>query len=252
MAQLAIPHRCLELSRIAPFFAGWDSTFVRSCLQGCMGYVLVDALENPTAAQIVIGDFCLFAGRPDAGLAAQAAAPLLVPRNADWAAVIESVWRRKVEKSLRYAMRTPPDGFPAERLAAYAESLRGGYALVPMDDAVYGMAMGELWARDFCARFANADDYRRRGVGVAVLLQGELLAGASSYIVYDGGIEIEIATRRDYRRKGLGTACGAGLILECLRRGLRPSWDAQDLRSAALAEKLGYGRARPYAVYTKR
>jgi GNAT superfamily N-acetyltransferase len=251
LAQLAIPHRCLDLSRIAPFFTGWDSTFVRSCLQGCMGYVLVDALDKPAAAQIVIGDFCLFAGQPDAGLAAQAAAPILVPQNAAWAAVIESVWRRKVQKSLRYAMRTNPGGFPAERLAGYAASLRNGYALVPMDDAVYEMAMGEIWARDFCARFVNADDFRSRGVGVAALLHGELLAGASSYIVYDGGIEIEIATRRDYRRKGLATACGAGLLLECLRRGLQPSWDAQDLRSAALAEKLGYARPQPYAVYTK-
>ena len=39
------------------------------------------------------------------------------------------------------------------------------------------------------------------------------MAGASSYTVYDGGIEIEIDTRPDVRRLGLALACGARLIL---------------------------------------
>lgn len=71
------------------------------------------------------------------------------------------------------------------------------------------------------------------------------------YTIYPGGIEIEIDTKPDYRGRGLATACGAALILECLRRGLYPSWDAHDLRSVALAEKLGYHRDHPYPVYVK-
>ncbi len=71
------------------------------------------------------------------------------------------------------------------------------------------------------------------------------MAGASSYSVYHGGIEIQIATQKAYRRRGLATACGAKLILLCLERGLNPSWDAHDLRSVALAEKLGYRRGSP-------
>jgi predicted GNAT family acetyltransferase len=79
-----------------------------------------------------------------------------------------------------------------------------------------------------------------------------LVAGASSYSVYSGGIEIEIDTKPEYRRKGLATACGSKLILECLKRGLYPSWDAYDLRSAALAKKLGYQIDRPYVVFIKK
>ena len=75
------------------------------------------------------------------------------------------------------------------------------------------------------------------------------VAGAGSYCVYRGGIEIEIDTRADHRRKGLAAACGARLILECLDRGLYPSWDAIDLRSAVLAEKLGYHRGEAYVTY---
>ena len=71
----------------------------------------------------------------------------------------------------------------------------------------------------------------------------------SSYCVYAGGIEVEIDTHPAHRQRGLATACGARLILECLDRGLYLSWDAHDLRSVALAEKLGYHRGEPYPVY---
>ena len=43
----------------------------------------------------------------------------------------------------------------------------------------------------------------------------------------------------------------AGLILACLDRGLHPGWDAHDLRSAALAQKLGYRMEGPYQVFLR-
>lgn len=66
------------------------------------------------------------------------------------------------------------------------------------------------------------------------------MSGASSYSRYHEGIEIEIDTREEYRRKGFAYICGAKLILECLKRNLYPSWDAHNKASVALAEKLGY------------
>lgn len=62
-------------------------------------------------------------------------------------------------------------------------------------------------------------------------------------------IEVEIDTRQDYRRRGLAYICGAKLILECRKRGWYPSWDAQNLWSAALAEKLGYHFDQAYIAY---
>ena len=63
------------------------------------------------------------------------------------------------------------------------------------------------------------------------------------------GIEIEIDTRQDYRRRGLASACAAKLILACLDRDLYPSWDAHTEISVALAEKLGYHMDHPYVTY---
>lgn len=82
-----------------------------------------------------------------------------------------------------------------------------------------------------------------------MLDHGELVSGASSYTVYREGIEIEIGTKEEYRRQGLAAVCGARLILECMKRGLYPSWDAQNKWSVALAEKLGYHYDRTYPAY---
>lgn len=86
-------------------------------------------------------------------------------------------------------------------------------------------------------------------LGAVILKDGHPVSGASSYSGYQGGIEIEIDTREDYRRKGLATVCGAKLILECLDRGWYPSWDAQNKWSVALAQKLGYHYDREYTAY---
>lgn len=246
------PTPIADLCKIAPFFFGWEETFIWSCLQGCMGYAIADDAENPTAAQIVVGDICFFAGQPNAALAAQAASPIIVPQNEAWSRMIESVWGGRAEKALRYAIKKEPDVFDVEKLTAYANSLEQAYTLKLFDEEIYHQAMREEWSKDLCAQFNDYTDYSKRGIGVAVLQEGKLVSGASSYIVYPGGIEIEIDTKPEYRQKRLATACGARLILECLRRGLYPSWDAHDLRSVALAEKLGYHMAYPYTVFIKK
>ena len=99
------------------------------------------------------------------------------------------------------------------------------------------------------AQFPTEGDYARLGLGVAVVRQGELVAGASSYARYRTGIEIEVDTRPDCRRQGLATAASAALLLRCLDRGLYPSWDAHTPTSLALAEKLGYGFSHGYVAY---
>ena len=235
---------------IASFFHGWNETMIWSCLQGEMGAAIPDQEQAPTAARLEIGDFCFFAGVPNLDLVRTCKAAILVPRDAEWGRLIEAVWGDGVEKGLRYAIKKEPNVFHVGRLTELAASLESDYELRLMDESLYTQALGESWSRDLCSQFTDAADYIRRGVGVAVLHQGRLAAGASSYTVYQGGIEIEIDTKPAHRQKGLATACGAQLILECLQRGLYPSWDAHDLRSVSLAQKLGYHLEGSYVVYT--
>ena len=81
----------MDLKKIAPLFEGWEETMVWSCLQGCMGYAIVDHEETPRAAQLVVGDFCFFAGEPQDEWIRQPGATILVPRDAVWAQRMEAL-----------------------------------------------------------------------------------------------------------------------------------------------------------------
>lgn len=239
----------MDMEKIAPLFAGWNDTMIWSCLQGYMGAAFVDDEARPTAALIELGDFGFFAGRPNEALVKRASAPILVPRSGDWEHLIEEVWGCGAQRILRYATKKEPEAFDRARLTAFTGALPPDFTLGLFDRAMYDMAAGEAWSADLCGQFASWEDYAARGLGVGVLHKGTLVAGASSYSVYRDGIEIEIDTKTEFRRRGLAAACGARLILECLNRGLYPSWDAHDLRSLTLAEKLGYHMDRPYAAF---
>ena len=242
----------VDVQKIAPLFSDREEILILPYLQGHMGYAIADNNQNPSAAQIVIGDLCFFAGAPDDDLAAQAAAPIIVPWSQEWCKSIEAVWGDRVEKTLRYAIKKEPDIFDSEKLSLYAESLKEAYIIKLIDEEVYDKVIRGDWSKDFCSQFADYNDYRNRGIGVAVIHQGQVVSGASSYTVYNGGIEIEVDTKQEFRRQGLAKACAARLILECLKLGLYPGWDAHDLRSVALAEKLGYHMDCPYIVYIKK
>jgi GNAT superfamily N-acetyltransferase len=241
----------IDVHKIAPFFDGWEETLIWSCLQECMGYAIANNDKNPSAALITVGDFCFLAGDPNHKLAAQVTAPIIVPRNEEWGKVIEAVWGNQVDKGFRYAIKKESDVFDTKKLTEYTNTLPDKCVLKLFDEEIYKYSLQEQWSKDLCSQFSDYNDFNKRGIGVAVIYQGTLVAGASSYTVYHDGIEIEIDTKPEFRQNGFATACGARLILECLKRGLYPSWDAHDLRSVALAEKLGYHMDAPYVVYTR-
>lgn len=235
----------------AYLFDGWQETMIWSCLQEHMGSARTDGSMPPKSARISVGDFSFFAGIPNESLIENVKKPILVPRTENWEPVIEKVLAAQVIKTERYAIKKEPKVFDRSLLEKYAEKLPAGYELKPIDEELYELIIAQPWAKDLCSQFSDGGDYVQRGLGFAVIFRGCVVAGASSYTVYNEGIEIEIDTEEDFRRKGLALACGSRLILEALSRGLYPSWDAHDLRSVALAEKLGYHRDGPYTVYLR-
>lgn len=239
----------------ACLFEGWEETMIWSCLQGVMGEVYTDDLQNPKSAMAILGDFVFFAGVPCRDLVQYKPDwctqdfMILVPQNASWAELIETCYSDRAKKRSRYAIRKEPDVFDREKLRCAVDSLPEEYSIRLIDEELYHKCRSIAWCRDWVAQYADYDTYRRLGLGVVILKDGELVSGASSYTSYQGGIEIEIDTQEQYRRRGLAYICGARLILECLERNLYPSWDAQNLWSVALAEKLGYHYSHTYTVY---
>ena len=99
----------------------------------------------------------------------------------------------------------------------------------------------------------NAEIYDGSGKGAYIsdigIKDDRIVSGASSYTSYKEGIEIEVDTVPDERRKGLATIVCAALILRCLDDNLYPSWDAQNINSVHLAQKLGYEFDHEYVAY---
>jgi GNAT superfamily N-acetyltransferase len=245
-----------NLTEVEPLFSGWEDTLVRSALEGCVGEVYASA--DRRAAQIVYGDFAFLAGDAACDEAAALAthlpqgyggdALLLSARDAAWLTVSQAAWGDRAVPGQRFAFRKDAHRFDPLKLRGYAHALPPGIRLAPLDGALYRRALAADWSRDFVSLFRDEADFVARGLGVIALDGEEPVAGASSYAVFSGGIEVEIDTREDYRRRGLARACGAALILACLDRGLFPSWDAANPASAALAEQLGYIPAGAYPI----
>lgn len=97
--------------------------------------------------------------------------------------------------------------------------------------------------------FESAQDFAARSFGFAASDHGSVMGVAYGSLVCSRGIEVSIFVEEAYRRRGVATALASSLLIESLRRGLRPNWDAANPESCRLAEKLGYIPTGTYNAY---
>ena len=238
-----------DASRVEALFAGMEDSMIRSCLQGVMGTVYVTDPDAPRSAMAFLADFAFFAGEPDRELAAfkPGGEVCMVPPSPCWAEHIEELWP-EAARTTRYAIRKDTR-FDRQKLESIVASLPENYELRRIDGELYDACTREGLFVDCVAHFGSKERFLEMGRGFAVLKDGRLVSVASSYTAYREGIEIEIDTAEEERRKGLAGAAGAALILSCLDDGLYPSWDAANTESVRLAEKLGYELRGEYVCY---
>ena len=81
------------------------------------------------------------------------------------------------------------------------------------------------------------------------IMEGDVIAAAcTAALVCSKGIEMNIITHPQFRKKGLATIVAASMITDCLEKGLEPHWDAANDISKTLALKLGYKEAGSYDI----
>ena len=125
-----------------------------------------------------------------------------------------------------------------------ADPLPDGYAVGPMDEAAFArhpFSHGE--------NYASYAAFQADGSGAVVTWEGEIAASASSFLSLDGEVELDVSTRDAHRGKGLASACIEAMLRDCMARGIRVHWDAQNETSRHMAEKFGFAPGTEYKVY---
>ncbi len=238
-----------DTTKAAPLFDGWEETLIYSCLQKVMGKVFVTDLDEPKSAMAFVGCFALLAGEPSEELVRgkPEGFVIMIPQNESWSFLIEKCFPDAIKRT-RYAIKKDTrfdTGFLKKKVA----KLPSGYELKNIDSEIYDLCMTNPVTASFVCVFENKEKYLEDGRGMVILKDGKIVSGASSYTRYKEGIEIEVDTSEDERGKGLATIVCAALILRCLDEGLYPSWDAHNMISVKLAEKLGYEFSHEYTAY---
>ncbi len=242
----------MQLSQVALLLNEFEDSMVKACLQGYMGSAFVQSMNHPEAVMIVSGEYCFWGGDPNSHEAKylvrnifSVAKPssliaIYLESELDWEKLLLTMTQYNPVVVPRYGIVQKDYTFNNSVLQSYIDSIPEGFELVPFNENIYHQAMEEAWSQEFCEIFLSAEDYLARGFGFAVQKNGKLASGASTMTVYNGGIEIQVATHKNYKRNGLALSCAAAMIQECVRRKIRPCWDAANLISKKMAIKLGY------------
>lgn len=233
----------------------------RGAAEGRMGRVWIPELSNPSFCLILLGDFAYLFGICPRGeqamelkeqLYKQCRQGFITPSDVRWEEWLEETFAGECRRLSRYAMRKDRNHFSEAVLMEFVKTLPSGMRILKMDKRLYHLAMKEEWSRDFCSNFETPEDFLRDGLGFAALDGHYLVSGCSAYGISQGMIQMKVATRKEYKSQGLALACSARFILSCLEQGIYPIWDADNLPSAGLAEKLGYIFEKEYQVYKLR
>ena len=236
-------------SKVKELFKGWEETMLFTCLQKIMGKIYVTDLENPKSAYAFLGCFGFYAGKPDVEIVSKKPQgfTIMVPQNKEWAQLIEECYP-SAKRVMRYAIKKDTI-FDKIKLQNEISKLPIGYEIHKLDADIYDQCLKNPVMVDFVSAFESKEKYLQIGRGMVILKNGQIVSGASSYTRYKEGIEIEVDTIETERRKHLATIACSALILNCLEEGLYPSWDAQNMNSVRLAEKLGYEFDHEYVAY---
>lgn len=258
---------------LAPFFEDAYDSCPEAYLQGIMGRGFSDSLTQPTYGVIQVGDYCFFGGNGEGPLKqnvvhilkslCKSPTMILVPLSNSWNQTLSE--NKDFERTIRYALDKPEENrFNKKKLETYiqkaafdpqyvGENTSRKYVIKPIDGFTYTTLPKEEWSKDLVANYHTYALFAQYGLGFLILegATGKVVAGASTFSTSRDAYEIQIATHPDYEGNGFATALSARFILECLKLGKRPSWDAANLTSVHIAEKLGYHFAEEYVAYKR-
>lgn len=218
-------------------------------IDGLAGEFLRSGPGSSEAFLLIVAPFCYFAGDPDGEGSAELLRSLgkyhlIMPSVPGWFDRTRKMLGRKVHPVRRFSYSA--DSLSLDGLEAILAASPYRKMVVPIthEDAREGFE-----CRDHVidlTHFRSADDFMARGLGFEISEKATVVGAAYSSLANSHAIEASLFVHPQHRRMGLGTALAARLLVECLHRNVRPNWDAANLISCRLGEKLGLTAAGAY------
>lgn len=237
-----------QLSLILPLFMNnANHSIAKSCCMGlCACHAYVDRVDRPTAAVLVLDRLGIgfVTGDTEHAEALLEAIKGMHP----WFEIFDAptswhrylaCWSKDSFASLRYALQSSWKSFRSTNLHKMAR-VPDGCILVPYNHDLLREASCAEWSEDQIGAFQSEKEFLGRGFGLALIRNGELVAGCTTFCRHHDGYEVQVDTRPDMRGKGYATCVAASFILQCISLGQIPYWDAANIGSLQLALKLGY------------
>ncbi len=236
---------------LSKLFNGFDWTFIPEAIQeGSLGKVLIDDLKDSKSGILTIPEFKInfFGGNPKSPSIQNFIEniPFLTMFMFDsegWPEVLREIHPEKWIVIPRFGFN--PKQLNTDDLRQLQGNLSDEFRIEKIDlnlaKQIIEMAKNkDKLTQEHLFGYSSAEDFMERGLGYCVFEGDKLVSIAAAGASCKKGIEIQVDTRKEYRRRGLATAVAASLIIECLQQDITPNWDAATEESAVLAKKLGY------------
>lgn len=235
-----------DLNKIISFFEDIRFYMGHSALDGVMGEIYVDDILNPHIAFLSVRSYCFINGNIEKEKLKEIIDEnfrnyKLIPSD-NIASKIEELYYNDIIKSQRYSIKKDVL-FDIDKLKEMSNDLENDFKIIKIDEILANRIKKE--------NFINiTDNYKKYGIGFCCIYNNKIVGVASSNIFYKDGIEVNIKVDEQYRRKRIATAMASNLILECLKQNKKISWDAANMNSLRLAEKLGFKYDSTYNIYS--
>ena len=161
----------------------------------------------------------------------------LVCMSTEWESFIKT---QHIQVAFRRELMSPLCTESRKQLKPLPE----GYSISPFTQAIF-----EAHPFDHGKNYKDFLDFSKTGVGAAILYGEKVVAAASSFLTYNGHVELDISTEPEHQKRGLAGHCTAEVMRQCCKKKLIMHWDAQNPISASLAKSHGFHSSTEYAVY---
>ncbi len=233
----------------------FDEMFIMPALKGQQpGRVVVDCLDDPTAAILFRTYNFYIAGSPDAlnlrQFITDAPAEVGTFQHFHGFAPIDPAWESVLLDGLSsplMLLKRCNYRWPGAPVIDWRSLLPGGVSIIPIDAAL-AQRLDRDWNEGIGFLWSGYDRFERDGFGFCLKVEDELASMVATEGVGEGSVNIGVRTADKFQRRGYARLVCSAFIEHTLAEGLLPAWDCEDrnTRSKALAERLGFVQERPF------